>query len=113
MPLEVREQTESLTHVALSGQLTVLGVERLSGPVHHNIIDRKVNAVIDLAEVSFIASAGISLLLTCRKQLGRHGAKVVLLSPTPDVERTLRAARMDKLFPITHSLEDATAALAD
>ncbi len=113
MALEVVEATDTLTHVALSGQLTVLSVERLTGAVHEHVIGRNVNTIVSLAKVSFIASAGISMLLECRKHLARSGAKVVLLSPLPDVERTLRTARIDKLFAIVHSLEEAKSALAE
>jgi len=113
MALEVIETTDTLTHVALRGKLTLLGVERLTGSVQENVADRGVNAIIDLAGVTFIASAGISMLLHCRKQLTAAGAKVVLLNPTPDVAHTLRTARMDKLFPIVDTLQDALHALAD
>jgi len=113
MALEVIEATDTLTHVALRGKLTLLGVERLAGNVQENVAARGVNAIIDVAGVTFIASAGISMLLQCRKQLAAVDAKVVLLGPTPEVARTLRTARMDKLFPIVDSLQDARRALAD
>ena len=113
MALKVIEATDTLTHVALRGKLTVLGVEQLTGSVQENVAVRGINAIIDMAGVTFIASAGISMLLHCRKQLTAAGAKVVLLGPTPEVARTLRTARMDKLFPIVDSVEEAHRALAD
>ncbi len=112
MSLEIIESTDTLTHVALSGQLTALGVEQISGEVHEHIVGPGVNTIIDLSGSRFIASMGISLLLDCRRLLAKSGAKLVLLNPMPKVEDTLRAARMDKLFPITHSLEEAKEALA-
>jgi len=66
-----------------------------------------------MAGVTFIASVGISMLLHCRKQLAAAGAKVVLLGARSEVARTLRTARMDKLFLIVDSLEEAHCALAD
>jgi len=113
MALEVIEATDALTHVALRGKLSLLGVEQLAGSVQENVAARGVNAIIDLSGVTFIASAGIGMLLHCRKQLAAVGAKVVLLGPTPEVARTLRTARMDKLFPIVDTLQDAHRALAD
>jgi len=113
MALEVIEATDTLTHVALRGKLTMLGVERLTGSVQEKVAARGVNAIIDMAGVTFIASVGISMLLQCRKQLTAAGAKVVLLGPTPEVARTLHTARIDKLFPIVDSLEEAHRALAD
>jgi len=112
MPLKVVEATDTLTHVALRGKLSLLGVERLTGSVQENVAARGVNAIIDMAGVTFIASVGISMLLHCRKQLAAAGAKVVLLGATSEVARTLRTARMDKLFPIVDSLAEAHRALA-
>jgi len=112
MALKVVEETDTLTHIALTGQLTVMGVERVTGALHEHVIGRGVNTIIDMTNVSFIASSGINLLLDCRKQLLRSGAKIVLLGLRPDVEHTLRTARMDKLFDMVPTLEEAKGALA-
>ena len=113
MALEVIEATDALTHVALRGKLTVLGVEHMAGKMQEKVAGRGVDAIIDLAGVPFIASAGIGMLLECRKQLARSGAKAVLLAPVQQVADTLRTARMDKLFPIVDSLAEARQALAN
>ncbi len=112
MAVKVVDASETLTHLALSGQLTGLGVERMAGDVYEQVAGPGVDAIVDLADVPFLASAGISMLLHCRKQLARNGAKLVLLSPTTNVEKTLRAARIDKLLPIVHTLDDAKRALS-
>jgi anti-sigma B factor antagonist len=112
MPLTVVQLTDSLSHVALDGQLTMMGVDRLSGEFYEHVIGREVDAIVDLSEMSFIASAGIGMLLDARKQLQRHGASVVLLAPQPAVEQTLITARLDKVFPIVHTLDEAKEFLA-
>jgi anti-sigma B factor antagonist len=109
--LHVVDETDALTHIAIEGQLTMLGAEPLTGPMHQHVIGRGVNTIIDLTNVTFIASAGIGLLLECRKQLQRNDAQVVLLGLQPGVEATFQTARLDKVFPIVHSLDDALAAL--
>jgi anti-sigma B factor antagonist len=109
--LHVVTETDALTHVALEGQLTMLGAEPLTGPMHQHVIGRGVHAIIDLTNVTFIASAGIGLLLECRKQLQRSDAKVVLLGLQPGVEATFKTARLDKVFPFAQTLDEALAAL--
>ncbi len=110
--LHVVDETDALTHIAIEGQLTMLGAEPLTGPMHQHVIGRGVDAIIDLTNVSFIASAGIGLLLECRKQLQRTEARVVLLGLQPNVEATLKTARLDKVFFFAQSLDEAMASLA-
>ena len=98
MPLTVIELTDTLSHVALDGQLTMMGVDRLTGQFYEHIINRAVDAVVDLSKVTFISSAGIGMLLDARKQLQRDGAKVIILGAQPAVEQTLITARLDKVF---------------
>lgn len=104
MPLKVIELTDTLSHIALDGQLTMMGVDRLTGQFHEHIINRGVDAVIDLSQVSFISSAGIGMLLDARKQLQRDGAKIILLTPQPAVAQTLITARLDKVFPMADDM---------
>ena len=106
MPMTVVQLTDTLSHVALDGQLTMMGVDRLTGQFHENIINRRVNAIIDLSKMSFIASAGIGMLLDARKQLQRDGMQVILLAPQPAVEQTFVTARLDKVFAILHSMDE-------
>jgi anti-anti-sigma factor len=107
MALTVVELTDTLSHVALDGQLTMMGVDRLTGKFHENVINRGVNAIVDLSEMAFIASAGIGMLLDARKQLQHDDAQVVLLAPQEAVEQTFITARLDKVFHIVHTLDEA------
>jgi anti-anti-sigma factor len=70
-----------------------------------------VDTIVDLSEVTFLASAGLGLLASARKQLLKVGAKIVLLNPADQVVRTIRSARLDTLLPITESLDEALAHL--
>ena len=56
--------------------------------------------VLDLAEVEFIDSAAIGMLLIAAEEAKRHGGRVALRRPQGQVRRTLDTASLDTVFPI-------------
>jgi len=111
LSVTVVKADDRVSHVALAGQMTQLGVERATGEFLAGTAKRGLPTIVDLSEVTFLASAGLGLLASARKQLLKAGAKIVLLSPADQVARTIRSARLDTLLPITESLDEALAHL--
>ena len=56
--------------------------------------------VLDLAEVSFLDSAGISLLIQAKKRLSAAGSDLVLRAPQPNIRRVLEISGVTELFRI-------------
>jgi anti-anti-sigma factor len=71
------------------------------------------SAVVDLSEVSFLASIGMRMLISAARALNNWGQKMVLLSPTPEVREALVVAGFDKLIPICNDMDAALAALKE
>ena len=55
---------------------------------------------LDLAELDYIASAGISVVLTLFKRLHANGDKLKLANPTPHVFNVFRYAGLDQILDI-------------
>ncbi len=55
---------------------------------------------LNLADVSYLSSAGISALLWCHKHLDSVRGKLVICSPSPAVEDILDTARLGKVLTI-------------
>lgn len=68
--------------------------------------------VLDLAAVSFMDSSALGALIAAIKRMGTVGM-IGLARPTPTVARLLTLTRMDKVFTIAPSVEDAVAKIAD
>jgi anti-anti-sigma factor len=66
--------------------------------------------MVDMSEVSFVASIGMRTLLSSAKALAKKGGKMVLLNPVGPVWDSLSTAGIDALVPI-HA--DRDAAIAD
>ncbi len=54
---------------------------------------------VDLSETDYMDSSALGMLLMLREHVGR-AVKILLVNPTPDVQRVLSIANFDKLFPI-------------
>ncbi len=68
--------------------------------------------VLDLSSVEFIDSSGLGAIVASMKQLG-HGRQLDLAGLHPIVEKVFRLTRMDTVFRLFASLEDAIATGAD
>ncbi len=67
--------------------------------------------ILDLSLVQFIDSSGLGAIVASMKAMGRD-RKLVLAGLTPAVEKVFRLTRMDTVFPLFVSLEDALCDLA-
>jgi anti-sigma B factor antagonist len=56
--------------------------------------------VLDLADVSFVDSAGISLLIQAKKRLASGNSDLVLRAPQASVRRVLEISGVTELFQI-------------
>jgi len=85
--------------VSLSGRFDVQGALEVDSQFTE-IVKEKRKVVVDLSQVTFIASLGIRTLVTGAKATANHGGKMVLLNPQPNVEQVLRTTHVDTVMPI-------------
>ncbi len=65
---------------------------------------------LDLSQVDFIDSSGIGCLVSCLKLLGPRG-RIVVWGLKPAVETMFKLTRMDRVFTICPTEEQALAAI--
>lgn len=95
-------------------QIVLVDMERIDAAVAILFKDRMRNEadpavgriVLDLGKVEFIDSSGLGAIVAAMKQLG-PGQKLDLAALTPGVEKVFRLTRMDTVFGIYPSVEDA------
>lgn len=103
MKLDVATIENGITKVSLSGRLDIDGALKIDSEFN-KIAEEKKNVLVDLSEVTFMASLGIRTLITGAKATANNGGKMVLLDPQPNVEKVLRTSRVDTVIPIIHDL---------
>ncbi len=58
-------------------------------------------AVVDLSRVEFVATPGVTLLLTVSRRLAQTGGQLVIAAATRSVEGLLRRCKLDAVLSIT------------
>jgi anti-anti-sigma factor len=106
MDFEVAEVSPTCKRVALIGRLDTAGVDRIETRVIA-VLSHGGDCVIDLAQVTFLASLGVRLLLTVAKLLARKGNRLVLLAPRPLIDQALRHSSIDEIIPVAADMDDA------
>ncbi|MFI5403480.1 MAG: STAS domain-containing protein [Planctomycetota bacterium] len=107
MNLQVVEQSDAVTHVALRGCLDVEGVNAIQDQFYFNLTARRKPSIVDMAGVTFIGSLGVGMLVRVAQSLRRNGVRMVLLNPKGTVEETLRILDLGQVIPMTANHEEA------
>jgi anti-anti-sigma factor len=100
-----------ITRIALKGRLDIEGSQAIDLPFSLATTSRPGRFVIDLREITFLASIGIRVLLTAGRGQIRRGGKMVLIAPAGMGGDVLKTAGVDLVMPVVPSLEAAQAAL--
>lgn len=111
MEMTVEALANDVTKVHLVGRLDILGAQQIDLQFS-TICGSKRKVIVDLAEVSFLASMGMRTIVIGAKAVGANGGKIVLLRPTPNVEEVLTIANINTLIPLTHDLDTAIGAVS-
>lgn len=102
------EKQEQYLIVTLQGEV-ILGCttevkEQVKGFAEEN---QQYNMVIDLTEVNFIDSSGLGALIAWFKMANQQQSRVIFCGMSDYVRKIVSYARLDKIFTIVDTLEEA------
>jgi anti-sigma B factor antagonist len=102
------EELDSRTHViAVSGEIHVSTAPQFSRRLNDAIGQGKTAVVLDLSDVTFIDSTGLSVLLNGLRRVTRRGGRMAIVCTNPTVLRLFEITRLDTTFDIVRSREEA------
>jgi anti-sigma B factor antagonist len=107
MQLTMDRSDGKVTRIILLGKLDVAGEEEIGNEFRRLVESRDTHFLIDMSQVSYLASLGIRLLFAGAKSLAANGNKLVVLDPQPMVEEVLLTSGTAKLVPIAHGEDEA------
>jgi anti-anti-sigma factor len=110
MDMQVADIAQGAVRVTLKGRLDIGGAAQID-LTFNAVIGSQRGVVVDMSEVTFLASIGIRTLVLGAKQLQRRGGHLVVLSPHPDVEKVLEMTGVTDLLPIMRDEASAVAAV--
>jgi len=111
MEIQYSELENGIRWLKLNGSLDILGTGAIETKFSGCCSGDKVRAVVDLSEVSFLASIGIRLLMMTAKSINSRGGKMIIIKPTPEVQHVLEITGLPTIIPIYSSLESTEAVL--
>jgi anti-anti-sigma factor len=86
--------------VRIEGEIEFATAPRLRGTLLDLAQDGASPVILDLAGVTFVDSAGISLLIQAKKRLDTIASELVLRAPQAGVRRVLEISGVTELFRI-------------
>ncbi len=110
--LELQNLSETLLKVNLAGRLDTVGTGEIENPLAAALTARGVSIILDMNEVSYLASIGIRALIINARAVARRGQKLVVVAATPAVTEVLGISGVDQLIPLYPDLAAAQQALA-
>lgn len=100
------------TIVGLRGELDLAAADELRARLRAACHATENRLIIDLAELTFIDSTGLSILVDFHEKTRQAGGAMVLVAPPPSVVRVLDITGLDKYLLTADRLADAIAAVA-
>lgn len=58
------------------------------------------NVIMDMADVEYIDSSGLGMMLVLRERIGGDDARIDIINVSPGVEKILKTTNYDRLFNI-------------
>jgi len=97
-----------LRRVVLSGRLDMLGMEEISLKLTSLTAIKPLPVILDLRDVSFLASIGIRSIISSARALNQKGGRmVILLGGNELVQATLESTGIDDVIPMVFDADQA------
>ena len=93
--------------VAVRGEIHVSTAPEFSEALTTAVAEGRTFLVLDLTDVEFIDSTGLSVLLNALRRVTRAGGRIALVCTNPTVLRLFEITRLDSTFDIVGTREEA------
>jgi anti-sigma B factor antagonist len=106
-PVRGIEQHNGAVVVRLGGELDLYNAEDVRTALDGEIDGGQTRIIVDMAEVDFVDSTALGVLIEARSKLGRDG--LALAAPQLETRRTLQVSGLDRHLPVHDSVDAALA----
>ena len=102
---EIKENTLIIKLTGdLIGEDNGLGILEV---VNASILNKVINCIIDISNLRYINSSGIGVLITILTKFRNKGGEVYLLKPSESVQKLLVITKLNAIFQIIKTEEEA------
>lgn len=107
MDMDVTDLGNNTVKIALHGRLDTPGVDQIETRFSATIVPRGKHAIIDLSDVSFVASMGLRMFISVSRALTGKDGKLVLLNPQSLVSEVFDNAALSQIIPVVFDEQEA------
>ena len=103
MEIAINDMGSTAT-VKLIGRLDIAGAASIDQPLA-TLSGSKSGIVVDMTEVTFIASMGLRHLVSAAKAVRRRGGRLMLLNPSAEVAEVVMTSGLTEILPMERNTE--------
>ncbi len=107
----IAERHDDVLSISVKGRLDWSNSDAFKAAVKDTVEETDRAVIMDFAELDFIGSAGLRVVLLAAKSLFERDAKLLLCSLSDPVRDVFRVTGFERLLPIHETLVDARASL--
>ena len=111
MDVQLVEETDAYTHVALRGNLDESWSEADNQRLTSQTVARGKPAILDLSNVGRITSLGIGVLITIERSMRSQDMGLAIIVGQTPVRQVLEMTSIDILIPVRSTRDEALSAL--
>ena len=100
MEIETIKHEDGNTTVKLTGRLDTMTSSKLEEKLD-DILGDTVTLTFDFADLEYISSAGLRIILTAQKMLTKKGGSVSVINCQPDVKEVFSITGFSEIIPIS------------
>jgi anti-sigma B factor antagonist len=105
--MDVRAKGNDVTLIVVRGEIGTETVDQFKEKIDQIINDGKKKLVVDLQEVNYLNSMGLGVFAAALKKLKKSDGDLKFINLSPTVLELLERSRLDKVFGIFESEEEA------
>lgn len=105
--IETLSSSGTTDFVVLEGEFDMSTAPYLSGVISRLIENGRTRIAVDLENVQFIDSMGLSVLLNAQKELHETSGKLVLVTTHPRIHKFLALTGLSEIIPICRDRDEA------
>jgi anti-anti-sigma factor len=111
--VEIEQRDDHVVVARLTGELDISAAERTGKRIAEAVPSSARGLVVDMSELEFMDSSGVSMLFSLARQVGSHRQQLrVVAPPGRPVSRVLQIVEFDRAAPVDADVESAVAEIA-
>jgi anti-anti-sigma factor len=110
--LEIEQRDDDVVVARLTGELDISAADRTGKRIAEAVPSSARGLVVDMSELEFMDSSGVSMLFNLARQVGRHRQQLrVVAPPGRPVSRVLQIVEFERAAPVDADVDSAVAVI--